>query len=63
MLAEWKSREFIKLLKANGYEYVRSKGDHAIYSNGSNHIAITKPTIKGVIVQRLIKENNLKEDI
>lgn len=57
-----KSRVFIKLLKANGYELLRGNGSHRIYSNGTNKITITVPTINAMVMRRLIKENNLKEE-
>lgn len=54
----YSDREFRKILKYNNYEKVRSKGDHIIYSNGSNHITIT-PKINKVLALRLIKQNHL----
>ena len=54
------SRNMEKILKNNNYVYIRSNGDHHIYSNGSNKITITVPMMNKMIVRRLIKENNLK---
>lgn len=48
-----------KLLEANGYHELRSKGSHFTYGNGHNQITITKKP-KEIWVRRLIKENNLK---
>lgn len=58
----YSDREFKKILKKNNYEKVRSKGDHIIYSNGSNHLTIT-PKINKVVALRLIKEYKLVVDI
>ena len=33
-------REFVVILRNNGYEYIRCKGSHFIYSNGTNTIAV-----------------------
>ena len=57
----WTLRAFKKLLHDNGYKRVRS-GGHLIYSNGERTISITSNKINRMIAQRLIKENNLKED-
>lgn len=54
-------RAFAKLLKHNGYKKIRTSGDHFIYSNGENTISVNKG-INRMVAQRLIKENNLKEE-
>lgn len=52
-------REFIKILKFNGFHYDRCNGSHAIYMNDKGgHISVPK-RLKCVIALRLIKENNL----
>lgn len=52
-------REFVKLVRQNGFEYVRSHGSHDIYYNKEGrHITIPQ-TLVDVITRRLIKENNL----
>ena len=58
----YSDREFKKILKKNNYKKVRSKGDHIIYSNGSNHLTIT-PKINKVVALRLIKEYKLVVNI
>lgn len=59
-MRQYSQRDFVKILKRNGYSLIRHKGSHSIYYNEKgNHISIPK-TIKSVIAQRLIKENNLK---
>lgn len=52
-------REFIKLVRQNGFEYTRSNGGHDLYyNNEGKHICIPR-TLVNVICRRLIKENNL----
>lgn len=59
-MRQYTHREFVKLVKQNGFEYIRSKGSHDIYyNNKGRHISIPQ-TLVNVIARRLIKENNLK---
>ena len=54
-------RQFERLLKDNGYRYERQSGDHRIWSkSGSNHISFNMRKLNPIIVQRLIRENELK---
>ena len=58
-MRQWTAREFIKVLKKNGYVYSRHNGDHYIYVNESGrHISIPQK-LECVIAKRLIKEHNL----
>lgn len=58
-MKQYTRREFVKLVRQNGFEYVRSKGGHDIYYNKEGiHITIPQ-TLVDVIARRLIKENNL----
>lgn len=53
-------RQFERLLKKNGYKYDRQSGDHRIFTKqGCNHISFNMCNLNPIIVQRLIKENNL----
>ena len=62
-MRQYTSREFIKIVKANGFHYDRYNGDHAIYVNDKGrHISIPK-NLECVIALRLIKENSLITDI
>ena len=62
-MRQYTSREFIKIVKFNGFHYNRCKGDHAIYVNDKGkHISIPR-SLECVIALRLIKENNLVIDI
>ena len=62
-MKQYTLREFIKIVKFNGFWYDRHNGDHAIYMNDKGrHISIPK-NLECVIAQRLIKENNLEVNI
>lgn len=58
-MRQYTQREFIRIVKNNGFKYNRCKGDHAIYINDKGrHISIPRK-LECVIARRLIKENNL----
>lgn len=58
-MKQYARREFVKLVRQNGFEYMRSHGSHDIYyNNKGRHISIPQ-TLVDVIARRLIKENNL----
>lgn len=62
-MKQYTSREFIKIVKFNGFYYDRNNGDHAIYINDKGrHVSIPE-TLNSVIARRLIKENSLIIDI
>ena len=62
-MRQYTSREFIKIIKFNGFYYNRHNGDHAIYVNDKGkHISIPK-NLESAIARRLIKENNLEVNI
>lgn len=61
-MRQYTSREFVKIVKFNGFHYSRHSGDHAIYVNDKGrHISIPR-NLECVIARRLIKENNLVTD-
>lgn len=61
-MKQFTSREFIKIVKLNGFYYSRSNGGHDIFINDNgDHISITNH-LECVIARRLIKENNLITD-
>ena len=63
MMRQWTSREFIRMLKRNGYTYSRHNGDHHIYvSKGGRHISVPQ-RLADVIARRLIKEHNLTTEL
>lgn len=55
--------DFIKaerVLMRNGFEYVRTKGDHVIYKRDGKTVSITCCHLNEMLWKRIIKENNLK---
>ena len=59
-MKEYRSREFEKILRMNGYSYERCKGDHATYKNAvGKTITINLVRFKPIVAQRLIKEHSL----
>lgn len=60
-MKQYTHKEFVRLLKKNGYWLDRQSGSHSIYlNNKGRHISIPQ-TLVCVIARRLIKENNLYE--
>lgn len=58
-MKQYTRREFVKLVRQNGFEYKRSNGGHDLYyNNRGRHISIPQ-TLVDVIARRLIRENNL----
>ena len=56
-MKQYTHKEFVKVLKNNGFSFNRSSGSHSIYTNDKgNHISIPQ-TLACVIARRLIKEN------
>lgn len=53
------AREMKKILRNNGYEYLRCKGSHFIYSNGTYTIAVNKD-LNAMVAKRLIKQYHLQ---
>ena len=59
-MKQYTSKEFITIVKKNGFHYDRHNGSHSIYVNDAGrHISIPQK-LECVIARRLIKENNLK---
>ena len=62
-MRQYTQKEFIKIVKKNGFHYDRHSGSHAIYVNEEGrHISIPH-NLECVIARRLIKENNLNINI
>ena len=54
-------REFVPILRKNGYTYARTNGSHFIYMNRATHKHITvNKNLNRMVRERLIKENNLE---
>lgn len=59
-MKQYTQREFIRIVRRNGFSYSRHNGDHAIYVNDrGRHISIPQK-LECVIARRLIRENNLE---
>lgn len=54
-------REFVPILRKNGYIKARSSGSHFIYINRTTHkhISVNK-NLNRMVRERLIKENDLE---
>ena len=62
-MKQYTSREFMKIVEKNGFQYKRHSGSHAIYTDANGrHISIPK-NLECVIAHRLIKENNLNTNL
>lgn len=58
---QWTSREFIRVLKDNGFTYNRAKGDHYIYKDTKGKsITFNFRGLNCMVAHRLIKENGLE---
>ena len=54
-------REFVPILRKNGYTKARSKGSHFIYINRTTHKTITvNKDLNKMVRERWIKENGLE---
>lgn len=61
-MRQYTQKEFIRIVKRNGYSYSRHNGDHAIYVRDGKHISIPH-RLESVIALRLIKENKLETNL
>lgn len=59
-MRQWTVREARHLLMRNGYEVKRTCGSHEMWSNGTNTISLPVVKLKGVVMNRLVKENGLE---
>jgi predicted RNA binding protein YcfA (HicA-like mRNA interferase family) len=57
-MKQYTQREFIRIIRRNGYTFNRHSGDHAIYVRDGKHLSIPQK-LNSVIARRLIRENNL----
>lgn len=48
-----------KILKSNGFSFIRQNGSHKIWSKGNETISVPSVTLKCVVANRIIKENCL----
>lgn len=56
-----KHRDFIKMLKDNGWYFLRDGGDHDIYTDGKNKEPVPRHReLKEPLVKKIIKKYGLK---
>jgi predicted RNA binding protein YcfA (HicA-like mRNA interferase family) len=48
-----------KILKSNGFSFIRQNGSHKIWSKGNEIISVPSVTLKCVVANRIVKENHL----
>lgn len=48
-----------KILKLNGFSFVRQNGSHKIWVRGDKTISVPSVTLKCVVANRIVKENRL----
>ena len=59
LMKQYTRKEFIAILKKNGFYYARYKGSHSIFINDKGRHISVPYNLECVIARRLIKENNL----
>ena len=59
-MKQYSTRDFQRILKENGFVYLRSKGDHFTYRRDNRNLTINVVKLKPIICNRLIKEYSLK---
>ena len=55
-------RDLEKILRKNGYSYVRSNGSHKIFSNGSS-MAVVPARLNKMLALRIMKQCCLMDQI
>ena len=58
-MKQYTRKEFITILKKNGFYHARYKGSHSIFINDKGRHISVPYNLECVIARRLIKENNL----
>lgn len=56
-------KELIRVLKARGYIYIRTRGDHDMYSNGTHLIAVPRKMYKWLALRILTQCNIPLEEV
>ena len=60
-MAEFSKRDVERILRTNGWKLDRRRGSHWIYRNNKGqHLSVVPSRCNRLIMQRLIKEYNLK---
>ena len=60
-MSKWNGdrKDFIRQIKANGYEHIRTNGSHMIFRNEAGRILPVNLKLNKMVVRRLIKEYEL----
>ena len=58
-MKQYSTRDFKRILQNNGYEYVRTKGDHSVYRKENRVLTVNVVRLKPIVANRLIKEYSL----
>lgn len=53
-------KDFIKKVRANGYEHVRTNGSHMIFQNAEGRIITVNLKLNKMVAKRLTKEYELR---
>lgn len=58
---QYSEREIEKILKNNGFVFLRQHGSHKIYQNNKGrHATISCSRPNGILFQRIIKDNDMR---
>lgn len=57
---QYKRREFTRILRDNGFRYVRTSGDHDIYKRYPGETAVIQGNPNALICRKYIQEFDLK---
>lgn len=61
-MRQYTRKEIFCILKNNGYQIDRYSGSHCIFKDDKGNTISIPKSIKSVVIQRIIKQYNLKED-
>lgn len=53
------TREFFQILTKNGFQFVRQKGNHAMWRRGDQLISVPSVKLNIMMARRFIREYNL----
>ena len=53
-------REARRVLRDNGFVYIKSKGDHDIFERGNERITVTAVGLNRMVWKRMVKTHSLK---
>lgn len=56
---QFNPKEFQRILRSNGWSFIRQRGSHQIWKRGSKTLSVPVVTLKPCISGKLIKEYGL----